>query len=175
MGFEGVTDVCDGGEACHGISQPPQICSMEELNKYVDQKRVHWRCEYTALEKVSSILTNELHNITPYHSSNVYWKVKNNFLQVLASYPPSQWAVEVLLGTGLIIPFLRKWSGIATSIFLVLIYPANLNMWINDLSLGDGTDLSPSGHLIRMLVQMTAIAVCLWISRKNKTLENKAS
>ena len=84
-------------------------------------------------------------------------------------------AVEVVLGTGLIIPFLRKWSAKATAIFLVLIYPANLNMWINDLSLGDGTSLSPSGHVIRMLAQMTAIAGCLWISRKNKTLENKAS
>ena len=99
MVFEGVTDACDGGEACHGISQPPQICSVEELNKYVDQKRVHWKCEYTALEKVSSILANELHNIMPYHSSIVYWKVKNNFLQVLATYPSSQWAVEVLLAT----------------------------------------------------------------------------
>lgn len=84
-------------------------------------------------------------------------------------------AVEVLLGTGLIIPFLRRWSGIASALFLVLIYPANLNMWINDLSLGDGTSLSPSGHLIRMLVQLTAIAVCLWIFRKSQTPENKAS
>ena len=84
-------------------------------------------------------------------------------------------AVEALLGIGLIIPFLRKWSAKATAIFLVLIYPANLNMWINDLSLGDGTKLSPSGHLIRMLVQLTAIAVCLWIFRKSQTPEKKAS
>ena len=84
-------------------------------------------------------------------------------------------AVEALLGIGLIIPFLRKRSAKATAIFLVLIYPANLNMWINDLSLGDGTSLSPSGHLIRMLVQLTAIAVCLWIFRKSQTPENKAS
>lgn len=72
MDIEGVTDVCDGGQACHGVGQPPQICSAEELNKYMDKKRVHWRCEYTALEKVSSILTNELTNIMPYHSFIVY-------------------------------------------------------------------------------------------------------
>ena len=76
-------------------------------------------------------------------------------------------AVEVLLGIGLIITFLRKWSGMGTAIFLVLIYPANLNMWVNDLALGDGTTLSPSAHLLRMLAQMTAIATCLWISRKS--------
>jgi hypothetical protein len=38
-------------------------------------------------------------------------------------------------------------------------------MWINNLSLGDGTTLSFQGHLIRLLVQMTAIGLCLWLSR----------
>ena len=77
-------------------------------------------------------------------------------------------AAEILLGIGLVTPATRNASALATAAFLVLVYPANLNMWINNLSLGDGTSLSPQGHLIRLLAQLTAIALCLWLSRKRQ-------
>ena len=79
-------------------------------------------------------------------------------------------AAEIALGIGLIIPFSRKWSGYATAAFLILIYPANLNMWINNLELGDGTSLSPTGHFIRLIIQLLAIAVCIWIGRIQDTI-----
>ena len=87
--------------------------------------------------------------------------------------PPLVWvfvsgAAEILLGIGLIAPSTRNASALATAAFLVLVYPANLNMWINDLSLGDGTSLSPLGHFIRLLAQLTAIALCLWLSLKQR-------
>ena len=74
-------------------------------------------------------------------------------------------AAEIVLGISLIIPFLRKWSGYATAGFLILIYPANLNMWINGLELGDGTSLSSTDHVMRLLIQIVGIAVCIWISQ----------
>ncbi|MAF21331.1 MAG: hypothetical protein CMP26_01855 [Roseibacillus sp.] len=74
-------------------------------------------------------------------------------------------AAEILLGIGLLAPPTRRPSALATAAFLILVYPANLNMWINNLSLGDGTTLSFRGHLIRLLVQLTAIGLCLWLSR----------
>jgi uncharacterized membrane protein len=45
---------------------------------------------------------------------------------------------------------------------LVVLYWANLNMWINDIPIG-GTRLSTKGHLIRGIIQMALIAVALWI------------
>jgi len=78
-------------------------------------------------------------------------------------------AAEILLGVGLLAPRPRRSSALATAVFLILVYPANLNMWINDIALGDGTVLSGKGHFIRLLVQITAIGVCLWVSRKPKT------
>ena len=53
MDIEGVPERCIGGSACHGDCQAPQICSVEELNKYVDKRRIHWKCEYTAMDEVS--------------------------------------------------------------------------------------------------------------------------
>ncbi len=81
-------------------------------------------------------------------------------------------AAEITLGIGLIIPLLRKWSGYATAAFLILIYPANLNMWINNLELGDGTSLSPTGHFIRLIIQVLAVAGCIWISRNHNSKDN---
>ena len=81
-------------------------------------------------------------------------------------------AAEITLGIGLIIPLLRKWSGYATAAFLILIYPANLNMWINNLELGDGTSLSPTGHFIRLIIQVLAVAGCIWISRNHNSNVN---
>ena len=80
-------------------------------------------------------------------------------------------AAEIILGIGLIIPRLRKWGGYGTAVFLILVYPANLNMWINDLKLGDGTSLSSTGHIIRLLIQVVAIAACIWIARKKDAME----
>ena len=81
-------------------------------------------------------------------------------------------AAEITLGIGLIIPLLRKWSGYATAAFLILIYPANLNMWINNLELGDGTSLSPTGHFIRLIIQVLAVTGCIWISRNHNSKDN---
>ena len=81
-------------------------------------------------------------------------------------------AAEIILGIGLIIPQLRKWGGYGTAVFLILVYPANLNMWINDLKLGDGTSLSPTGHIIRLLIQITAIVICIRIARKQDIEKN---
>ena len=78
-------------------------------------------------------------------------------------------AAEILLGVGLLTPRSRRSSALASAAFLILVYPANLNMWINDIALGDGTVLSGEGHFIRLLVQITAIGICLWVSGKPKT------
>ena len=72
---------------------------------------------------------------------------------------------EIVLGLGLIFPASREFSAKLTALFLILIYPANLNMWINDIELGDGASLSPEGHIIRLIAQITMILLNLWIAR----------
>ena len=46
---------------------------------------------------------------------------------------------------------------------LIALYWANLNMWINDIELGDGTSLSAEGHALRLLIQIALILVIAWI------------
>lgn len=72
--------------------------------------------------------------------------------------------VEVLVGIGLIIPRTREVSGYASAALLVLLYPANLYMWVFDVELGDGASLSPTGHVIRLMLQIGGIILSLWIA-----------
>ncbi|MDP6878108.1 MAG: hypothetical protein QGI18_05870 [Candidatus Marinimicrobia bacterium] len=72
---------------------------------------------------------------------------------------------EIILGIGLIFPKSREIAAKCTAIFLVMIYSANLYMWIYNIKLGDGTYLSTSGHVLRLFAQILMIGLNLWISR----------
>ena len=72
--------------------------------------------------------------------------------------------VEVLVGIGLIIPRTREISGYASATLLVLLYPANLYMWVFDVKLGDGASLSPTEHVVRLMLQIGGIILSLWIA-----------
>ena len=68
---------------------------------------------------------------------------------------------EIGLGAALIIPQTRKWGGLVLAVFLVMLYWANLNMWINDIAIG-GNKLSTLGHIARGFGQLLMIGVALW-------------
>jgi|TARA_B100002052_G_C15606100_1_gene473159 uncharacterized membrane protein len=71
---------------------------------------------------------------------------------------------EIILGMGVMIPNTQKISALSMAIMLVLLYWANLNMWINDIPIG-GSKLSQTGHLVRGLIQFILIIVFLWIGK----------
>ena len=72
--------------------------------------------------------------------------------------------VEIIVGLGLIIPKTREFSGFSSAILLAMLYPANLYMWVGDIELGDGASLSPTGHVVRLLLQIGGIILSLWIA-----------
>ncbi len=71
--------------------------------------------------------------------------------------------VEMILGFGMIAPVSRRKAGFSTGIFLVMVYWANLNMWINDISIGE-TNFTTSGHVFRAIAQLGMIWLALWIA-----------
>jgi len=70
--------------------------------------------------------------------------------------------MEIALGLGLIIPLTRRYSSLFMALFLVAVYWANLNMWVNDIPLNDST-LAPIWHVLRLLGQLVMIAIALWV------------
>ena len=71
--------------------------------------------------------------------------------------------VEVILGLALIAPVSRRKAAFSTALFLVLVYSANLNMWANDITIGE-TNFSTMGHVFRASIQIGMIWLTLWIA-----------
>ena len=72
-------------------------------------------------------------------------------------------AAEIVLGMSMILPRTRQQGGMATAAFLILVYWANQNMWINDIPI-DGTTFSTSAHIARAMAQLGMIGLALWIA-----------
>lgn len=71
--------------------------------------------------------------------------------------------LEIILGVGLIIKFSRQITARLLIVFYLVLYLANLNMWMNDIPFS-GNHLSQIGHSIRLLIQIILIIICIWIS-----------
>ena len=71
--------------------------------------------------------------------------------------------LEIILGIGMILPVYRQSAARYFTVFLVFVYLANLNMWLNGVPF-NGTLLSLNGHIIRLLVQLILICIGLWLA-----------
>ena len=69
---------------------------------------------------------------------------------------------EIILGIGIVLPYYRPEASILIAMMLVVLYWANLNMWVNDIPIG-GSTLSTNGHILRALAQAFLICMALWI------------
>jgi len=72
-------------------------------------------------------------------------------------------AMEVIGGLGIIYPGTREITGRLMALFLIAVYPANFNMWINDIPY-NGTRLTTQGHLVRLSIQILLIIGALGFS-----------
>ena len=71
--------------------------------------------------------------------------------------------IEILLGLGIMLPHSRRLAARFLTVFLVCVYLANLNMWLNNIPF-NGTALSQNDHIIRLVVQLALICICLWLA-----------
>ena len=72
--------------------------------------------------------------------------------------------LEIMLGIGLALPWTRAISARILFVLVILMSLANINMWINDIPF-NGTRLSNTGHIIRMLIQVMLLATLAWLGR----------
>ena len=74
---------------------------------------------------------------------------------------------EIILGILLMIPSSRRIGSVGFVVFLIVVYWANINMWINDIEIGENK-LSQQGHVIRGIIQFILIVVVGWIGNLNR-------
>ncbi len=93
------------------------------------------------------------------------------FVAIVPSYLPAPRALvfisgafEILGGVGLLVPRLRRLAGLGLIVLLLAIYPANINMALNDLPFGQ-VRLPWWGHAIRLPLQFFFIWMTWWVSQ----------
>lgn len=71
---------------------------------------------------------------------------------------------EIIVGLLLIIPRTRQIGGLACATLLVILYWANLNMWVNNIAIG-GRTYEHHWHVLRLLIQTALIGLSVFIWR----------
>ena len=79
---------------------------------------------------------------------------------------------EVLCGIGLIVPKTRILAARATVVLLIILYWANLNMWIYDIEL-DGNSFPLWAHILRGLAQVVMVLIAAYIGEWFLVPKNK--
>ena len=74
---------------------------------------------------------------------------------------------EIAGGLGLVLPATRRLAAWGLVVLLLAIFPANLNMAINHLPLGDRV-LSPLALWLRLPLQLPLIAWAYWFTRPER-------
>jgi uncharacterized membrane protein len=71
--------------------------------------------------------------------------------------------MEIAIGVGLILSWTRRYAALSSLVFLVGIYWANLNMWINNIPL-DGKTYAHHWHVLRLIAQlgMMGLSYAIW-------------
>ena len=99
-----------------------------------------------------------------------HFRSPQKFVDIVPSYLPFPLflvyltgVMEIAGGLGIIYPETREITGRLMVLFLIAIYPANFNMWINDIPY-NGTRLTTQGHLVRLSVQFLLIIGALGFS-----------
>lgn len=71
---------------------------------------------------------------------------------------------EITFGIMILIEPLRKYGSLGISLMLIVLYWANLNMWINGIPIG-GVKLNFFEHFMRGIIQFVLIVLALYIGR----------
>ena len=79
--------------------------------------------------------------------------------------------MEIAIGVGLMLPWTRRHAALGSMVFLVGIYWANLNMWVNNIPL-DGKTYADHWHVLRLIVQlgMLALSYIIWHSLQQREM-----
>lgn len=96
------------------------------------------------------------------------------YLAIMPPYLPFHLALvyisgffEIVGGVCLLIPALSRFAGYGLVALLVAVFPANVNMAINEVSIGD-TSFPPLLLWLRLPLQFALIALVLWCTKRSE-------
>ncbi|HYF50059.1 MAG TPA: DoxX family protein [Planctomycetota bacterium] len=99
-----------------------------------------------------------------------HFVVPEKFARIVPSFLPYPFALvyisgvfEILGGLGLLIPQTRRAASWGLIALYIAVFPANINMAVNELPLGD--TVYPIGNWVRLPFQFVFIAWAWWVGK----------
>ena len=94
------------------------------------------------------------------------------FVRMMPSFLPAPLALvyvsgvfEILGGVGLLVPRTRRAASFGLVALYVAVFPANVNMAVNHISLDGVTEIAPALLWLRLPLQAVLIAWALWVGK----------
>jgi uncharacterized membrane protein len=94
------------------------------------------------------------------------------FVRIVPAFLPAKlelvWlsgAAEILLGVGLLPSLTRRWASLGLVALLVAVFPANINMALNEIQLNPDDPLPVWAMWARLPFQLVFIATALFVGR----------
>lgn len=116
---------------------------------------------------VCMVVAGVLHFVT----TEPFVRIVPGFLPAPAALVYISGVAEILLGIGLLIPRTQQLSAWGLVALFIAVYPANLNMAINDIGIS-GIPSTWWFHAIRLPFQFVLIAWAYWYTKPKSTLRS---
>ena len=101
--------------------------------------------------------------ITHFRNPQIFVEIIPPFLPFALFLVYVTGAMEIAGGIGMIYPGSREITGRLLVLFLIMVFPANLYMWIADVPF-NGTLLTTQQHMLRAGFQVVLIIIALYLS-----------
>ena len=111
----------------------------------------------------------------------LHFVAPEGFVRIVPAYLPAPLALvlvsgvaEVLGGVGLLVARTRRMASFGLVALYVAVFPANVNMALHDLPLGDAH--VPTAFLwLRLPLQLVLIVLALWVGKPDRGLDHAES
>ncbi|MBD0266981.1 DoxX family membrane protein [Pseudanabaena sp. FACHB-2040] len=113
---------------------------------------------------VSMVAAGLLHFVIPAQ----FIKIVPGFLPFPAALVYGSGVIEILLGIGLLIPPVQRLAAIGLVVLFIAVYPANINMAVNQIHITGLPDQNWLFHALRLPFQFVLIAWAYWYTRPDR-------
>ena len=105
----------------------------------------------------------------------LHFATPDPFVRIVPAWLPAPLALvyvsgafEILGGLGLLVPRARRGAAIGLVALYFAVFPANVNMAVNRISIDDARPIPPAALWLRLPVQALFIAWALWVRKDDE-------
>lgn len=102
----------------------------------------------------------------------MHFVIPGEYVKIMPPYLPLHWELvylsgvaEIVLGVALLVPRTRRWAAWGVIALLVAVFPANVQMAVDDIALFGATEGGGVLNWLRLPLQLVLIGWAYWYTR----------